>query len=273
MARYGLGSTQTVIVPDQAHVFLSKVKNNAADRARFKQIESEVNSIQHKLNVVRYHAGLIQTLSENDYGEFVYREHDSDKLSYAEYQDRCLFKMGNKHEYALFLTLFIETLSAGSFSLFDVCAHLLTDVFDLNLPRSTANGRGTINVSYKTVLQEDKLKIDHSDLHDFLHRYRATSQSGNASTNQVSWIDPLEAIRHKITHQPITDIVQWRGGSSLYSTEEIAEFFIHDEFFHNLSNVHLKSFAEECFDGIEEFVDELFQKLIFKVDSNGFVPI
>lgn len=32
-------------------------------------------------------------------------------------------------------------------------------------------------------------------------------------------------------------------------------------------------FAEKCFDGIEEFVDQLFQKLIIEVNNNGFVPI
>jgi hypothetical protein len=131
MALYGLGSNQTIIIPDQARPFLSKVKDKTTDRVRLRKIEAEVNSIQHKLNVIRYHAGLIQTLSEKDYGEFLYREQESDKLSYADYQDRCVFTMGNKHEFALFVTLFIETLAAGSFSLFDICAHLLTDIFDL----------------------------------------------------------------------------------------------------------------------------------------------
>jgi hypothetical protein len=274
MALYGLGSNQPIIIPDQVSPFLSIVKDKTTDRARLKKIEAEVNSIQHKLNVIRYQAGLIQTLSENDYGEFIYREQNSGKLSYADYQDRCLFTMSNKHEYALFLTLFIETLSAGAFSLFDICAHLITDIFDLPLPRSTSGGNRTIDISYKQVLQESKLSQDFSGLYNFLYRYRATSQNGNASPDQVPWIDPLEAIRHKITHKPITDIVNWKGDVSVYGTEETAEFFIHNNFFRNQPNGdNLKSFAEKCFDGIEEFVDELFQKLIVEVDNNGFVPI
>lgn len=274
MALYGLRSNQTIIIPDQVSPFLSTVRDKTADRALLKKIEREVNSIQHKLNVIRYQAGLIQTLSENDYGEFIFRDYDSNRDSCVEYQDRCLFLMSNKHEYALFLTLFIETLSAGSFSLFDVCAHLLTDIFDLRLPRSTSSGNGIVDVSYKNVLQESKLQIDFPNLYDFLHRYRATSRSGNASPDQVPWIDPLEAIRHKITHKPITDIIKWKADAGVYSSEEIANFFIHDDFFTNQSNGdELKSFAEKCFDGIEKFVDELFQKLIVEIDNNGSVPI
>lgn len=273
MALYGLGSNQTIIIPDQINAFLPTVRSKTTDRARLRKIEAEVSSIQHKLNVIRYHAGLIQALSERDYGEFVYREQSSNRDSCAEYQDRCLFIMSNKHEYALFLTLFIETLAAGSFSLFDICAHLLTDIFDLHLPRPTSSGNSTIEISYKNVLQERKLQIDFPNLYDFLFRYRATSRSGNASPDQVSWIDPLEAIRHKITHKPITDIIKWKADVNVYGSEG-ANFFIHDVFFTNQPNGdELKSFAEKCFDGIENFVDELFQKLIDEVDNSSFVPI
>lgn len=274
MALYGLSTNQTVIVSDQAHTFLSKIKCKTADRARLKKIESEVNSIQHKLNVIRYHAGLIQTLSESDYDKFRSGVYEPKKFSYAHYQDRCIFSMNTEPEYALFLTLFIETLAAGSFSLFDICAHLLTDLFDLPLPRATSSGYGTIDVSYKNVLQENTLKIDFRPLYDFLYRYRATSQSGNASPDQVSWIDPLEAIRHQITHEPITDIIDWHKRTGIYNTDETIEFLIHDRFFkRQTKGDELKSFAEKCFDGIEEFVDELFQKLIVEVNKSEFVPI
>ena len=272
MTLYGLDSNQTIIVPDQASIFLSTVQSNTRDRPRLKKIEAEVNSIQHKLNVIRYHAGLIQALCEKDYGEFLYTANVSGKISYADYQDRCLFSMHNKHEYSLFLTLFIETLSAGSFSLFDICAHLITDLFDLPLPRPTRSG-SIIDISYKKVLEENKLQ-NFTDLYDFLYQYRATSRTGNASPNQVSWIDPLEAIRHKITHKPITDILIWKGDAGVYSSEETAEFLIHDDFFTNQPNGdELKTFAKKCFDGIEKFVDELFQKLVIEVNNNGFVPI
>lgn len=274
MALYGLDTNQTIIIPDQVSPFLSIVKDKTTDRALQKKIEAEINSIQHKLNVIRYQAGLIQTLSETDYGKFIYSEHISDWDSFVEYQNRCLFLMSNRHEYALFLTLFIETLAAESFSLFDICAHLLVDIFDLPLPRSTSSGNRTIEISYKQVLQENKLKIDFSELYNFLYQYRATSEAGNASPNQVSWINPLEAIRHKITHKPITDIVIWKGGGSVYGAEKTAEFFIHNDFFSNQPDGdELKAFAEKCFDGIEGFVDELFQKLIVEIDNRGFVPI
>ncbi len=274
MALYGLRSNQTIIVPDQINIFLSIIQSKTTDRVRLKNIEAEVISIQHKLNVIRYHAGLIQTLSEKDYGEFQYRQGESNKLSYADYQDRCVFTMSNKPEYELFLTFFIETLAANSFSLFDICAHLLTDIFDLPLPRSTRSGSGTINISYKQVLQENKLKIDFPVLHNFLCRYRATSRGGNTHPNQVSWINPLEDIRHQITHKPINDIIGWIGNAGVYSTEENSKFFLHANFFNTQPNgEELKSFAEQCFDGIEEFVDELFQKLIAEINQHGSIPI
>lgn len=273
MALYGLESNQTIIVPDQASVFLSTVSSKTMDRPRLKKIEAEVNSIQHKLNVIRYHAGLIQTLSENDFGLFLYSASNVDKMSYASYQDRCIFTMNNEQEYALFLTLFIETMSAGAFSLFDVCAHLITNIFDLPLPRQTRSGTATIDISYKKVLEESKVQ-SFTDLYDFLCQYRATSRSGNASQNQVSWIDPLEAIRHKITHKPITDIVIWNGVADVYSPDKTAEFLVHKDFFTNQPNGdELKSFARKCFDGIEEFVDELFRKLIAEINNHGSVPI
>jgi hypothetical protein len=224
------------------------------------------------LNVIRYNAGLIQTVSESDFYEF--RTESSIKSSYAYYQDRCMFEMRNKHEYALFLTLFIENLSAASFSLFDVSAHLLKDIFDLPLPRQNIDGRITADISYKNALQENKLSNGFPALYNFLYRYRATSRSGNASPDQVSWIDPLETIRHHITHQPVTNIVKWEATGDLHTTENAVGFFINHDFFNNQPRGdELKMFAEKCFDGIEEFVDQLFQHLTVEVNNSGFVPI
>lgn len=232
MALYGLGSNQTVIVPDQASAFLSTIEGKTADRVRKKRIKDAVISIQHKLNVVRYNAGLIQTVSESDFYDFRTGMRDiSIKSSYAHYQNRCMFEMCNKHEYALFLTLFIENLSAASFSLFDVSAYLLKEIFDLPLPKHSSDGRITADVSYKNALQENKLSSGFPDLYNFLYRYRATSRTGNASPNQVSWINPLETIRHHITHQPITDIIKWEVTGDLYNTENAIGFFINRDFF------------------------------------------
>lgn len=218
-----LQDPQPIIQLDEARRFWETVEaytDRKIDRNILRDLRASIESIRHKLNVIRYNVGLIQTLSEDDYAEFITPLFQP-RISMAHYQDRCIFDMRNQPEFRLFMTLFLENFSTAAFSLQDVCAHLLKDLFAITFSNPS-------DITYKNAIQ----KIDsmgYTTLHSLLMRYRAASRSGNAAANQVDWIDPLEKIRHRMTHRPITDILRIDSDGNLFIPSGDT-FLVHESF-------------------------------------------
>jgi hypothetical protein len=223
-------------------------------------------SIEHKLNIVRYNAGLIQGLSEDDYLRFRhFHLLDADALSVdVSYKDRCRFTMTDIKEYRLFFTFFVETFAAASFSLLDVCAYLLKAIYDLQFTDN--NGRER-RVSFVNALKETNLQS--RAIYNFLIAYKP------GEANSVPWIQPLKKIRNKTTHSIITDICRLPPDSgNLYDPPQLQQFLIYEEFFPNETDeTKLKEFVEGCFEGLESFVEELYDKLYQEVKGTRALPL
>jgi hypothetical protein len=267
MTLRGIDGNETVLIPNNQEPLLNKILEVADDRQErvlVPEIQKSLISIGHKLNIVRYNAGLIRDLSPEDYIRFRYRHLYSgiDSLSSnTSFKDRCLFTMTDIDEYRLFLTFFVETFAAASFSLFDVCGFLLRDLYQLSLDNR--------RVSFAAVMNESR--IQSSSLYHFVLNYLPNQ------TNSVPWIGPLKDIRNETTHRPITRVCRLPPDSeegNLYSPVELKEFILYRDFFPSRTDeVRLSDFVEECFDGLEEFVEELYDSLRQAVDDTGRLPI
>ena len=261
-----LQDPQSIIQLDEARRFWEAVEtytDRKLDRNILRDLRASIESIRHKLNVIRYNAGLIQTLSEDDYAEFITPLFQL-PFSMAHYQDRCIFEMRNQLEFRLFMTLFLENLSAAAFSLQDVCAHLIKDLFAMSFPDPSG-------ITYKNVTKQID-SLGYTTLHNVLMRYRVTTRSGTAAADQVDWIDPLEQIRHRMTHRPITDILRINSDGNLFIASG-DPFLVHERFFVSGNAENLKTFAERCYLGLAEFVAELYEQLIIEVNNARTVPV
>jgi hypothetical protein len=274
---YGLHSNCPMIDVSTEAAFWAEVERKtpaSSGRRLRKDIQKSVDSIQHKLNIIRYNAGLIHNMTEKDYLRLAYRHlYSNIELasidSITMYQDRCMFLMQNDSEYRMFLTLFIESFAAASFSLFEVCAYLLKDIY--SLPFLTNTGK-SIRVSYKNALGELNRQAKSPALYSFLLKYKANE------TNNIKWIDPLEEMRHLTTHRPITDVcrlpTQSKDGNLYYDKPTVREFLLDNAIFKGITtDEKLKAFVEECFDGIEHFVEELYAQLTTEIQASPSLPL
>ncbi len=271
MTLRGLHSKETILVPTNAEPLLAKINDVASSRQKrrlVKDIEKSMLSIEHKLNIVRYNAGLIQDLNTEDYLRFRHRglyTSMGDLSANASYKERCRFTMTDIKEYRLFFTFFVETFAAAAFSLLDVCAYLLKHLYDLQFVDNKGKPR---NVTYVNALKEPKLCS--TAIHNFLTAYKP------GESNSVPWIEPLKGIRNKTTHSIITDICRLSPDSeNLYDPPKQQEFLIYKEFFPagQTDETKLKEFVEECFDGLEEFVEKLYDELRKEVASAKALPL
>lgn len=265
MIRYGLDTPHPIIYVESAQDFWNEVKQHTHerhDRDLRRNIRATIESVRHKLNIVRYSAGLIQTLSEDDYAELMIPLFPGvTHISRAQYQNRCTFEMHNQNEYRLFLTLFVENFSAASFSLFDVCGYLIRYMF-----RQPTNGT---RINYWNSID---LIQGYPSLHSFLCQYKTTYQ-GVSPPNQVSWIDPLNELRNQLTHRPITDIFHENRSQTVYNPT-IESFLLNRAIFGNhQQDEELKAFVKTCFDGLEDFVSQLYEYLIVEIQTVQTVPI
>lgn len=274
MALKGLAGDDTVLIPTNAEPFLVAVKHVATDRQSrtlVVELEKSVISIEHKLNIVRYNAGLIQNMNEGDYLRFRHRHLYPPDINVppatANFKDRCQFTMTDIKEYRLFFTFFVETFAASAFSLLDVCAYLLKDLYYLQFVDRSGNPR---NVSFVNAMKEPKIR-NNNTLYKFLSQYRPKH------THSVDWIEPLKNIRNTTTHSPITDVCRLPPDSddgNLYKPDVVGDFLLYDTFFQPpVSEPKLKEFVEKCFDGLEKFVEELYDQLRQEVKKHGFLPI
>lgn len=265
MIHYGLDAPSPIIEVESAPVFWDAVKQHTHerfDRDLRQNIRATIETIRHKLNIVRYSAGLIQTLSEADYAELKTPLFpDVIHTTQATYQDRCTYKMHNQSEYRLFLTLFVENFSAASFSLFDVSGYLIRYMFS-----QTTNGT---RINYWNSVD---LIQGYPVLYDFLCRYKTTHQN-TTPLNQVNWIDPLNMLRNQMTHRPITDIFRENRNNRVYNPT-IESFLLDRGIFGNQQqDEELKAFVKTCYEGLEDFVSQLYEHLIDEIQTSQIVPI
>lgn len=256
MAVYGLYGNGPVL--KLSAPFLDAVATYANTPRQQEAIENSVYSLDHKLNIVRYNAGLIQEMSADDFKK--HRDglfNTSDLPRTADYKGRCIFKVHDHDEYILFLTFFMEAFTAASFSLLDVCGSLLNDMYDLGFPAD--------DVSF--VKATNKLQTRKPIMYDFLTRYRPGSSS------RVPWIQPLKEIRNATTHQQITRICHYVEDSSLHFRPDVQELKLYEKFFSPRRDVVLKAFAEECFNGLEDFVTELYDRLRQALETDRSIPL
>ena len=275
MTLQGLHGSQSIIVPQNSTPLLREIdtiaNESGAARRRAKLIRKNVASIQHKLNVVRYNAGLIQDLEERDYLRFI-NLHLYDEIasisSTTSFVDRCEFKITSDSEYRMFLTFFLESFAAAAFSLLDVAAHLLKEIYDLQFVDRQGS---SINVTFANALKESKI-IGNTNLHSFLLKYKP------GTSNSVNWIKSLKEVRNRTTHRPITDVCRLPRSPSegnLYDDlPTVNEFLLYDDIFDGTtSDEPLKSYVENCFDGLEQFVEELYDILFREIRASGTLPI
>lgn len=263
MALKGLAGDDTVLIPTNAEPFLVAVKHVATDRQSrtlVVDLEKSVISIEHKLNIARYTAGLIQDMNEEDFLRFRYHyllngTHTTD----ASYKGRCLFTMTDWKEYLLFLTFFLEAFAAAAFSLFDVFGHLMNDLYSLQLSDRDASFHNVVNHS----------RILGSSIYAFLSSYVPREPAA------LPWITPLKDVRNVSTHRSITDICRFPSDDgNLFNPPRRPDFVMDRGFFQNQGgDKHLKEFVEECFDGLEEFVEDIYDRLRQEVENNGFLPL
>lgn len=267
MAVHDLNAPDTIVQLAAANDFwaaVDSVTDRRVDRNIRRDILASFKSLNHKLNAIRYNAALIQTLSEDDYADFIHPPHQGyASNSNVQFQHLCTLEMHNRYEYHFILTSLVENLSAAAFSLFDVSAHLLNDVFDLQIP-------GKIN--YKKALQNSALQ-GYATLHDYLLRHCATPYSPmTPSPNLVNWVGPLEQVRHRMTHRQITDILRSDNDGNLTMPDN-NRFLVNENFFPSSQAENLKTFAERCYVGLVEFVTKLYEQLIDKINNAGTVPV
>ncbi len=273
---YGLYSNHLMIDTSTATAFWTEVENKtsgSSGRRLRKDIKKSADSIEHKLNAIRYNAGLIQCMSEHDYlrhiNHYLYPEIPLIESTIV-YQNRCTFLMQNGAEYRMFLTLFVESFAAATFSLLEVCAYLLKDIY--SLPFLANNGRTSIRVSYKNALIELNRLAKSPTLYSFLLKYKANE------LNNVNWINPLEEVRNRTTHRPITDIcrlpTQSEDGNIYYDAPTVNDFLLSNDIFGGtVTDEKLKVFVENCFNGIEQFVEDLYAQLTLEIMSSSSLPL
>lgn len=266
MTLQGLGGGDSIIVPDGAESLLVSIKsvaNNRQNRVLVPAVEKSVTSIEHKLNIACYNAGLILDMKEEDFLRFRYHIMVADVRDVqsvdVSYKNRCLFTLTELKEYLLFLTFFLETFAAASFSLFDVCGHLLNELYGLQLNVSDA--------SFFKVVNEHRIKA--SGLDSFLSSYTP------GEANIKDWITPLKKVRNVSTHRSITDICRFPpDDGNLYNPPKRPDFLMHDTLFPKFADdKHLKEFVEECFDGLEEFTVNLFRELRLETERHNSLPL
>jgi hypothetical protein len=147
----------------------------------------------------------------------------------------------------LYLALFLETFAATAFSLLDVTAHLLRDLYQI--PNLTPE-----NTAFSKILPAMQSKM----IHPFLIQYAP----GNPTS--VYWIKPLKEIRNRTTHRPITDVCEAesrRRNSVFRSMPEVKGFFYLDPTIFGGVDILLTDFVTQVYDGLEEFVEDLYDHL------------
>lgn len=271
-----LQSSDTIIIPNNANSFLSTVQATlppvgGAGRRLEQDVKYAVISVEHKLNTVRFMAGLIQNIDEEAFSKFeryllqsqsgTQSLETSRQATRTRFLERAEFTMYDLKEYRLFLMFFLEAFSAGATGLLDNCAFILERLFSLQMQEK--------DITFIRVL--GKTKIKNSNLYDFLKKYKENEEDNEP------WVNPLKQIRNRTSHRPITEVCGlMEKERTLYSSPPPVEFVLSQDMFPpNTSprDRNLKSFVELCFQGLVDFVEEFYTSLSHEVQSSGTLPL
>lgn len=260
----GLNCTDTVLFPQNEDALLKEIRKvvpkNLQRRIIDESIEKILISLRHKLTVAMYQAALLCKLDPNDFTRFkIPDEKQHSEGSYTIYK-RCLYEMRDIDEYRFILSFLIETFAATAFSLFDVAGHLLNNLYGL--------GQNSDQISFHGI----QAQLQNSSLHSFLSCYTI----GN--THSVPWIDTLKKIRNHTTHRPIVDVCDFKKEEradiyAKHSHELETIFLLNDSLVSSGNPIEFCDFVKEVFDGLEEFVEELYDQLRIAVHNTGGLPV
>lgn len=265
-----LECSDLVLVPQNEAAFIQEVKNVANPRqmqSSVIDIEKCITSIRHKLSVVMYQGAIICRVNPNDFSEFerlANLKQRPTQPSNAIYKG-CSYAMEDLEHYRLMVTFFIETFAATNFSLFDVCGYLLNNLYDLGLTAERTSFHKACEL----------LKAKKSGAVDPVLTFLQTYDLSHATP--APWLKPLKGIRNRTTHRPITDIcdvvISRRTGFYGEFNEQSTVFFLNKDLFPPAApSVKLADFAEQVFNGIQEFVENLYQHLQQAVMAVGILP-
>lgn len=272
-----LGIPDLVFVPQNETSFLKAVEEAANERQKrllVVDIKKSVASIRHKLNIVMYQTALICKINTQDFQDFKSfadnNQHPS-KKSHVEYKG-CSYDMEDLQHYRFIVGFFVETFAAASFSLLDVCGRLLNDLYALGRKETETS----FKVAYKDLIKEKNKQNNPDAVFQFITKYYLAKQVDDRSSDMPAWLPPLEEIRHRTTHRPITDVCVIRSYSSLYPEidgSETAFFLNRDLFASSSGEVLLRDFVQQAFRGMQEFVEELYDLLRQSVEQNGSLEL
>lgn len=242
-------------------------------RSLVQDIEKSLISIQHKLNVAMYQGGLICNLNPDHFTLFIEQPDPAKRelLVTDTLYKLCMYEMHDDHEFRLCLSFFIETFSATIFSLLDVVGHLLKDLYELSIPAH--------QVSFNKMIEAFKTKRPSDKLYDFLQIYQPNSPVPTKPQHaNEPWVDPLTKIRNITTHRLITDVcdAQLVRRSGIYNQlrSQKTQFLLDQSLFPTgTSDVELCHFVKDVFAGIQQFVEELYDRLRQAVEQSKQIPI
>ncbi len=264
-----------LLTPENESIFERSIESfaNPAQlrRGLVVDLKKSTATIRHKINVLIYEAALICLINPQDFQDF---KTFSDipqippRESKVDYKG-WTYNLRDFYHYRLAVSLFVETLAASAFSLFDVFGRLINDLYDLGM-----NAEAT---SFKKAHNElTKRRGNNSDVVvQYLDNYRLPKQGQALQPNTPSWLPPLEEIRHRTTHRPITDICVVRSQTSMYPEIEPAAttFFLAADLFSSATEFPLCDFVREVSDGVQIFVGELYDLLRYEVERQQQLPL
>jgi HEPN superfamily protein len=215
-----------------------------------------------------YQTALICRIKPDDFDEFERLEKATQKpprMSLTEYKG-CSYSLEDIHHYRLMMTLFVETFAATGFSLLDVCGYLLNNLFDL--------GRTPDDANFRKAYRDLQLRKQNDP--DAVFNLLSNYILDNASP--VPWLRPLKGIRNRTTHRLITDVCDvqtiYRRGLHDEVHVQTTEFVLNRDLFPaNAPDKKLRDFAQEVFEGMQEFVEDLYDYLKQAVIAAGSLPL
>jgi hypothetical protein len=254
--KYGLDGNGRVLLPRQPfHTRLLALVPTSIPERKIKAIKPYSYSIDHKLNVARYSAGMVRAVRPDDYGGHYYANANGGRyLSQTEYPGRCAYYAEDWEQYVLSLLFFIDTFSAAAFSLFDSSGQILREIYNLSLTPDKAS----------FYLATNEMKTQSPQFYSkFFAQYRLDEASCKG------WFKLLKELRNHMTHAEVTDIVRLDTPTPPHEHE----IFLRKDCIGSPNDLVLKLFIEECFDGLEEYVEQLYDTLAQQAENEKSLPL
>ena len=254
---YGLDGNGPVLILRQPFLDqLQTITLTSTIERKIKAVEPYTYSIDHKINVARYSAGLVRAVSPDDFGKHLNAARVSGMYSsQAEYAGRCVYYANDWEQYALSLLFFIDTFASATFSLFDISGHLLKEIYNLS-----------VSVDRASFVEASKeLKDKSPNLYNkFLAHYILEE-----TLLCEDWYRRLKKLRNYMTHEEVTNIVKLESPMPPHSQE----LLLRKNVIGTDGDLVLKQFIEDCFNGLEKYVERLYEILAKQAIAENQLPI